>query len=322
MKKKIIISVTAICIIAITFFTLPIMENINWYIAKTTNTSDSYLNFTNDYPKSNKIPELDDILYELILQTPEEIKYVVYKNFSIREQPKLRGKLIQKLMLGDTVKVIDRSEHKNKIELDGYIANDFWYNVELNSGVTGWIFGGGLRTSYDYYYTCNLYYSLFPNGRNIKEMTRKFKLADCACWQEIKIYNDQYMYKEYTKIFPEGIYYEDALIMTKVSDPTSLFNDGKYCYKLENTNFTETISLQMDNGEISGSGYGGPDKGLYGWEFTFYEKEKKGNLFKITIETEVEGNISKYNEKWRITKSSLIRTSKDRTELYHLIDCE
>jgi predicted small secreted protein len=60
---------------------------------------------------------------------------------SVRVEPFFFSTPVGLLNKGDQVEIINRSAEKTRIGK----VEDYWYQIRLNNGITGWSFGGNLR---------------------------------------------------------------------------------------------------------------------------------------------------------------------------------
>jgi len=134
--------------------------------------------------------------------------------------------------------------------------------------------------------------------------------------------------KDYNKVAKYAVELDKEILKLKEdvisSSDVNFLKDGKYCYMFSNKakDISVTITIQINNGKIKGSGFGGLVHGLYGWEFIFTGIEIRENIFKTIVKTEVEGSVSESMEEWKINKSFLIRMTNDKEDKYTLTNCE
>lgn len=66
---------------------------------------------------------------------------VTEQNTAVRISPMVFSGCIDRLEKGTPVEVIEKSSEKSQIAR----TSDFWYHTKLDSGITGWIYGGNLK---------------------------------------------------------------------------------------------------------------------------------------------------------------------------------
>jgi hypothetical protein len=63
--------------------------------------------------------------------------YINDNNLRIRSNPNTNSEILGQLNIGDFVKVIDKTEYKDKV----INTENYWYRIITNENITGWIFG-------------------------------------------------------------------------------------------------------------------------------------------------------------------------------------
>jgi hypothetical protein len=142
---------------------------------------------------------------------------------------------------------LNRSRKTEEIEISGFNANANWYQIQLNKGSKGWMYGAGLNANQNYYETCILYFELYPKGKYISEIKDYFTLCDCNEWEVVKEKDNKASYLRYLKYFPNGIYSKDAELISGIIGKT-------ICYYNENEDATsfKHLKLKYDGINVSG----------------------------------------------------------------------
>lgn len=225
-----------------------LQEDALWEAGQTENTINGYNTYLKEYPKGKYLEEAKDKLEEAIwifLSNHSDERVVVYQSFSFRRKPYSSAPRISLLEKDRKVKVITKSKHKAKIEIFGYAADAYWYNVKLDDGDIGWVYGAGLKASEFYYSACNQYIELFPKGKYITEIKEKFKICDCNVWEETIEKESKESYEKYFRLFPKGIYSKDAFFLKSIINRS-------LCYAFSDSEASFYVSFKLIQNLVTG----------------------------------------------------------------------
>ncbi|MBN2436463.1 MAG: SH3 domain-containing protein [Spirochaetes bacterium] len=75
------------------------------------------------------------------IETKEVFAVALNDYSAVRFQPQIHSSRTDYLMKGDTVKIIMKSAEESRIAR----IKDYWYYVQLSSGIVGWTFGSNIR---------------------------------------------------------------------------------------------------------------------------------------------------------------------------------
>ena len=274
--KKTFLSFT---VISIMLFSCS-QESKDWNKTVEENTIEVYQEFVKNYPDKH-LDELDNALWDLLSSYNDE-RVIIYDNFRLRKQPKLDADLISEMKLNEIVKILEKSDNKQDIDISGYTANAEWYKIELVDGTTGWTYGAGLSATEDYYETCKLYFDILPKGNYIEKIKEKFIICECNLWEETKISDNKKGYENYLTFFENGIYQKDAKLLIE-------FIETETCYKNGNTIIRLNISGQHISGNVSGT----IGDGEFGDAFDFeLSGERKGKIITAIQKGVAAGDIT------------------------------
>ncbi len=295
-------------------------ENKDWELVIETNTFKAYKEFVDKYP-DKKTEELDNALWTLISSFPNE-KDIIYEGFRLRGEPNANSELITKLQSGQVVRIVEKSQKKETIEISGYSATDYWYKIDLKNNTEGWTFGAGLKTDNVFFETCKLYLEILPNGKNKGNVDREFQKCDCNLWEEIKKDDEKSAFLSYIEQFPRGIYVEDAQIISSFLDTTLCFEyENRAWSQSDYDYFKETITLTLKKDDVDGKLEGMSDMATWGGEL---KGKRIGKTLKLIYLYEISDEIGQptNEEEYSIllsNKSSIL--SKNKGQLFKLVDC-
>ncbi len=79
----------------------------------------------------------DSLISLIVKETNKDLAAINDSRVRIRSEPNLKCETLDYVNKGDSVKILDRSTDKQQIG----DMNDYWYNVELQNGTKGWVYG-------------------------------------------------------------------------------------------------------------------------------------------------------------------------------------
>lgn len=72
--------------------------------------------------------------------------YVTIDNLNMRDQPSLKGKIVDRLKLFDELTFMNEvTDFSEEINLGEEVVNEPWVKVKTSKGRSGWVFGGGVH---------------------------------------------------------------------------------------------------------------------------------------------------------------------------------
>ncbi|AEE16455.1 SH3 domain-containing protein [Treponema brennaborense] len=79
----------------------------------------------------------DSLISLIVKETNKDLAAINDSRVRVRSEPNLKCETLDYVNKGDSVKILDRSTDKQQIG----DMNDYWYNVELQNGTKGWVYG-------------------------------------------------------------------------------------------------------------------------------------------------------------------------------------
>jgi len=292
-------------------------ESSLWSQVKDTNTYAAYQMFIDEFPNSKFKIELETNLFNLIKSFPD-VKYVLYKDYRLRDNPGVNGVLVTKMQLGEEVKILEKSAAKEVNTIDNYSANDYWYKVEQKNGTSGWTFGAGLGSSNDLFGACNLFLKTFPASVNVDKVKQILQNLDCNYWQMVKKADTKFYYSEYLKNYPAGIYADDASLLISSIDTSLCFY---YSQGKEYMNVSTNMEVKISDKEVVGKSssilveFSGSESTLTG--------KRKGKMLILKAVTEISDSdeIVTQDEIYLLTEQGLQEVTPGK-DLLLKSDCE